>query len=56
MDFILDLPHALLVHGSIFVVVDQFSKMAHFVPGKKAQDASHTARLYFRDIMRLDGS
>ena len=37
------------------VVIDRFSKMAHFVPWNKYNDASHVFDLYFKDIMRLQG-
>ena len=38
---------------SIMVVVDQFLKMAHFVPCLKTLDASHAVELYFKEIVEL---
>ena len=37
------------------VVVDRFSKMAHFVACKKLHDASSIVGLYFKDIYKLHG-
>ena len=56
MYFVLRFPKIVKGHDSIFVVVDRFSKMAHFIPCKKTLDVEHVAELLDRKSTRLNSS
>uniref|UniRef100_A0A6I8RAB1 Gypsy retrotransposon integrase-like protein 1 n=1 Tax=Xenopus tropicalis TaxID=8364 RepID=A0A6I8RAB1_XENTR len=54
MDFIVELPPS-CGNTVIWVVIDRFSKMAHFVPLRKLPSAVELAQLFIQHIFRLHG-
>lgn len=55
MDFITHLPVTPAGHDALLVVVDRFSKQAHFIPTSAVADAETTAALFFDHVYRLHG-
>jgi hypothetical protein len=54
MDFMANLPPS-RGFDAIMLVVDQFSKMAHFIPIKESATAQETGRLLFTHMFKHHG-
>ncbi len=54
MDFIVALPES-NGHTKIWVIVDQFTKMAHFIPLSTDTPIKDLANLYLKEVWRLHG-
>jgi len=55
MEFITGLPRTYRQHGSIMVVVDMLTKVAHFIPVKSTYSISDVAQVFIIDVVRMHG-
>ena len=55
MDFVVGLPLTGGRHDSVWVVVDQLTKSAHFLPVRTDYSLDKLADLYIKEIVRLHG-
>ena len=55
MDFVTRLPRTLGGYNSIWVIIDQLTKSAHFLPTKVSFSMDQLASLYVKEIVRMHG-
>src|ERR1043165_9097671 len=53
MDFVTGFPRSKKGNDAIFVVIDRFSKVAHFIPVKEKITAAQLAELYIAKIVSI---
>ena len=56
MDFVVGLPKTVGQHDSVWVIVDRYTKSAHFLPVKVTFTVDQYAELYVKEIVRLHGA
>ena len=55
MDFVSGFPLMQQKHDFVWVIVDKFTKSAHFIPGRMDYSMDRLAELYVEEIVRLHG-
>ena len=55
MDFVGGLPKTVGLRDSVWVIVDRYTKSAHFLPVKSTYTVEQYEELYVREIVRLHG-
>ncbi|GKF38633.1 retrotransposable element Tf2, partial [Tanacetum coccineum] len=56
MDFVTRLPRTFKKNDAIWVVVDQLTKSAHFLPIQQGYSGSKLAKIFQQEIIRLHGT
>ena len=51
MDFVVSLPRTVGQHDSVWVIVDRYTKSAHFLPVKTTYTVEQYAELYVREVI-----
>ena len=55
MEFVVGLPRTLCKFDAIWVIVDQLTMSAHFVPVQTTYNSDRLAKIFIREIVRLHG-
>lgn len=55
MDFVTAVPKTIRDHDMILVIIDRFTKMAHFIATDKTLDAPRCAQLFLAECFKLHG-
>ena len=55
MDFVVGLPLIGRKNDSVWIVVDRFTKSAHFLPVRIDYSLDKLAKLYIKEIVQLHG-
>ena len=55
MDFVIGLPRTRTGHNAIWVIVDQLTKLAHFLAMRSTSSLERLAKLYINEIVKLHG-
>jgi hypothetical protein len=56
MDFLGHLPKTSRGHNEVWTIIDQATKMAHFIPVKNTMKAAEMERLFIDNIVRIHGT
>lgn len=55
MDFLMSIPKTQRKYDAVWVIIDRFTKSAHFLPIRETSSLEKLAKLYVSEIVRLHG-